>query len=118
MDTDKKTVEIGRNAEGKFIEGNSGGPGRPQGMKNRFSIIKDDMLQIWVEENGKEKFRKLFVDEKTFPKALEKILSLCPREMMGDQHNQGFSIIPSITVDGAELQFNVGKILQSNKKEM
>lgn len=56
--------------------GNS--PGRPKGSKNRFTVIKEQMAEIFEEEGGKEAFRKFFKSQ--FPKALDKIIAIMPKE--------------------------------------
>jgi hypothetical protein len=69
-----------------------GGPGRPKGLKNKFTRIKEDMLDVWHEEGGKEKFRTMFRDK--HEKAVDKIISILPREIEVDasldEGTQGF----------------------------
>ena len=61
--------------------GIEGGPGRPKGVKNKFTLIRRDLLEVWEEENGKERFRELFNgSKKDFLKALEKIIAILPKE--------------------------------------
>lgn len=55
-----------------------GGPGRPAGMKNKFTLLKEQMVDVWSEENGKEKFREFFGKE--FARALDKIIAIMPHE--------------------------------------
>ncbi len=63
--------------------GVNGGPGRPKGSKNKFTQIKHDFVEVWQEENGKERFRELFKgDKRDFLKALEMIVSILPKESM------------------------------------
>ena len=62
--------------------GVKGGPGRPKGLKNKHTLIKQEMLEVWLEEQGKERFRELFKGTKTdFIKALEKIIAVMPKEL-------------------------------------
>ena len=61
--------------------GVKGGPGRPKGSKNRFTLIKEELAEVWHEENGKEKFRSLFNgNPKDFLNALDRIISILPKD--------------------------------------
>lgn len=67
-----------------------GGPGRPKGLKNKFTLIKQDMLEVWEEENGKERFRELFKGpQKDFLRALDKIVAILPRDSNLDMEKEG-----------------------------
>lgn len=81
-DQDKQTLENQNNPIIRLGEyGAEGGPGRPKGLKNRFTQIKQDMLEVWHEENGKERFRELFKGgQRSFIKALEKIVAILPKD--------------------------------------
>ena len=69
-------------------------------QKNKFTLIKRDMLEVWEEENGKERFRELFKGSpKDFLRALEKIVSIMPRENMVDIDGE---IAPVIVYQWAE----------------
>ncbi len=58
-----------------------GGPGRPKGLKNRYSLIKNEILDVWEEEKGKEKFRQLLNSgTRDYIKALHIIVALLPKE--------------------------------------
>lgn len=58
-----------------------GGPGRPKGSKNKYTLLKEEILEVWEEERGKERFKALFTGStRDFTKALEIILSLIPKE--------------------------------------
>ena len=59
-----------------------GGPGRKPGVPNKYTQIKNEMLQVWEEEMGKEKFRALFL--KHFAHALDRIISIMPKETSVD----------------------------------
>lgn len=49
-------VKSERDEKGRFVEGNSGSPGRPPGAKNKFSFV-----QFWQElwEENPEQFKEL-----------------------------------------------------------
>ena len=59
-----------------FLPGNKG---RVQGLPNHYTRIKEDILSIFTEEGGKERFRKYFRKVKNFPKAMQMITALMPR---------------------------------------
>ena len=59
-----------------------GGPGRKPGIPNKFTMIKQQMVEVWEEEIGKEKFRAMFL--KKFPHALDRIISIMPKETSVD----------------------------------
>lgn len=67
----------------------TGGPGRPKGSKNKFTLIKEQMAEVWHEEMGKERFRALFTkDERTFIRALKEIIAILPKEIdLGKDEN-------------------------------
>lgn len=66
--------------------GVQGGPGRPKGSLNKFSRLKEDILEVWEEEGGKEKFRSLFKGtSRDFIKALDIIIRLMPKDEPDDQ---------------------------------
>lgn len=78
---DIKTTENKKFATNLGNYAKEGGPGRPRGSLNKFTQIKNDMLEVWIEEDGKEKFRQLFKGtERDFLKALGAILALLPKE--------------------------------------
>jgi len=54
-------------------------PGRPKGSRNKFTLIKDEMAEIWTEAGGKKRFRKLFVEN--FPLALKYIVAILPKKI-------------------------------------
>lgn len=86
MECQEKQTTDNHNPISKLGEyGVEGGPGRPKGLKNRFTLIKQDMLEVWEEEKGKERFRELFKGtQKDFIKALEKIVAILPKESQLD----------------------------------
>ena len=61
--------------------GMKGGPGRPKGSKNKFTLVKEEIAEVWQEEGGKERFRSLFNgNPKDFLNALDRIISILPKE--------------------------------------
>ena len=53
-----ENTEEQRDQGGRFVTGNSGGPGRPVGSRNKFAQqYVDDAYQVWKEE-GIEALRK------------------------------------------------------------
>lgn len=88
--------------------GVKGGPGRPRGLKNKHTQIKDDMLAVWLEEQGKERFRELFKGSKAdFLKALEKIIAIMPKEIADmEEVQKPIKVIYSWRkTNGEEIQF-------------
>ena len=86
MNTVKKTTENDNfDKNGKFANGNQIGQGRPKGSKNKFTLIKEQMVEVWEEEGGKERFRELFRgSKKEFLQALDRIIAILPKESMPD----------------------------------
>lgn len=56
----------------------NGGPGRPPGAKNKFTLIKEQIAEVWAEKEGKKKFAKLFDED--FVKALDRTIAILPKE--------------------------------------
>lgn len=79
---DLKTVEIFHPLDKLGQYAVTGGPGRPKGLKNKFTQIKEDILAVWEEEDGKERLRELFKgnNKNDFIKILTLIISLLPKE--------------------------------------
>lgn len=75
----KNEYPLERNQDGTWAVGNQGGPGRPPGSLNKYTQIRRDILDVWHEENGKERFRKYFNGPFTFEKALSIILAVSPK---------------------------------------
>jgi len=82
----------------------TGGPGRPKGLKNKYTQIKEDILEVWDEENGKERFRELFKGNRAdFIKALVIIASLLPKKAEIETNGQRCPKIIIIRADGKEI---------------
>ena len=77
-----KTVEILHPIDKLGQYAVTGGPGRPKGLKNKFTQIKEEILEVWEEEDGKERLRELFKgnNKNDFIKILSLIISLLPKE--------------------------------------
>ena len=60
--------EFPNQVKGRFIKGNSGNPlGRPKGSPNKFSKIKQQLLEVWEKGTKKQKLLKYVTkDERTF----------------------------------------------------
>lgn len=71
----------------------TGGPGRPKGHKNKSTLFREALLEVFFEEDGKEKFREFMKQE--FPKGLDKIISTLPKEKEDDgpTTNNYFTVI-------------------------
>ena len=72
-------------------KGQSGNPaGRPLGSKNRFTKFKQDVIDLWEEEGGKEKLREMFKKDEKFLSILDRMISICPKDPVilneGDTH--------------------------------
>ena len=77
----KETIDNQNLIEHLGEYGVKGGPGRPKGSKNKFTLIKEQLAEVWEEEGGKERFRGLFKgSQKDFVMALDKIISISPKE--------------------------------------
>lgn len=68
----------------------NGGPGRPKGSKNKFTQVKEDLVDIWAEEQGKEHFRALF--KKDFVKAIDRIITVLPKEKDEDKNEAHYHL--------------------------
>lgn len=75
-----KISDADRDEKGRFKEGNPGSHGRPVGSKNKFTLLKEDIVDLWQEENGKEKLRAFFNHPKTFFKVLDTMVAVLPKE--------------------------------------
>ncbi len=96
----------------------TGGPGRPPGLKNRYSLIKQDMLEVWQEEGGKERFRELFKgDMRDFLKALEKIVAIMPREVDLETQAVTYTMMSKVKIDGKDLELNIGSPIPGTPKK-
>ncbi len=94
MDQVKQTADNQNPISRLGEHGLNGGPGRPKGSKNKFTSIKEQMLEVWEEENGKNHFKRLFhASNRDFIKALELILSLMPKELCEQTDGRNASII-------------------------
>ncbi len=80
----------------------NGGPGRPKGLKNKFSQIKDDILEIWEQEDGKERLRELIqnANKNDFIKIFGLIVSLLPKDAVEVPKGQFIPQIKIYTPDG------------------
>lgn len=58
--------------------GVKGGPGRELGSKNKFTLIKEQIAEVWAENNGKNKFKEMFNED--FSRAIDKIIAVMPKE--------------------------------------
>jgi len=80
---DKKSGKNGpkaRDQQGRFAEGNGGGPGRPKGKRNKVTaVLRDDILQAYQERGGVAWLRDL--PPRDFARLLEKLV---PREIAAD----------------------------------
>lgn len=73
---------------GKWLE--TGGPGRPVGSKNKFTQVKEALVEAFLEIDGKEKFiNTLKNGDKINLKALNAVLAVLPKDPLIDasQHN-------------------------------
>ena len=63
---------------GKFTKNN---PGRPEGVKNKFTRIKEEIVGLWDEANMSETLKKLVKENPKEAKAiLQVVASLMPKE--------------------------------------
>ncbi len=68
----------------------NGGPGRPSGSKNKFTIIKEQLAEVWEENNGKGKFKEMFNED--FAKAIDKIIAVMPKEKDESSTTNNFNL--------------------------
>lgn len=87
--TDFKQTEYNR--IDNLGEYRQGGPGRPVGSKNKFTLIKEQMAEIWGEADGKKKFKELFKDD--FPRALDKLIAIMPKEKEESSTVNNFNVM-------------------------
>lgn len=78
----KNGAQLLRSLDGKFINGNSGGPGRPPGALGSYNQIRKDILDCWFECNGKERFKKMLQSPFEFKEALAIVLAMAPKLRM------------------------------------
>ena len=80
---DKQTVENGhdaRDGEGRFAEGNPGGPGRPQGTPNKVNAtLREDILDAYNEKGGIAWLRKL--PDREFVRLIQRVM---PKQIAAD----------------------------------
>ena len=76
-----------------FQKGNKLSPGRAKGSLNKFTQVKQDMVDIWAEENGKEKFRGMFQND--LKRALKEITTILPKDVKvgGDEESGPIRIV-------------------------
>lgn len=93
IETDDKSTERIRNL-GLYAV--NGGPGRPPGLKNKFTQVKEALVDVFFEGNGKEAFKKtLLMEDGTINlEALRAILSVLPKEIEDHPENH-FSLLVS-----------------------
>lgn len=88
--TKEKVLISSDNPVNRFPEQyRNGGPGRPPGMKNKFTLLKEEMIDVWYEKSGKKKFEEYF--EKHFDKALDKIIQIMPKDKDDQPISQGIT---------------------------
>ena len=68
-----------RNGNGRFAQGNPGGPGRPKGSKHRLSEAFIAALAQDFDEHGAESIRRVWQDDPST--YLRVIASLVPKDM-------------------------------------
>ena len=67
-----------RDEAGRFAKGN---PGKPVGLKNKFTRIKEEILDLWYDGKMKESILKLMQENPKEAKAiLQVVASLMPKE--------------------------------------
>jgi hypothetical protein len=66
----------------------TGGPGRPKGMKNKLTLLKDKILKVCKQEEIEEIFRELCRGSKSEKlEAMKLFFSLLPREKYEEDNN-------------------------------
>lgn len=71
---------------GQFAVGNRMSPGRPKGSKNRYTVIKEEIADLWLEEDVKESIRDLMKDKSYLKKFIKDIvIPILPKDALIDQ---------------------------------
>ena len=94
MVTNGKT-EVLRDEKGRFVQGHPQS-GRPVGTLNRFSQMKNDLLEAWKTSKGKKRFLEMLnsQDKEDFKWAVERIINILPKEHLIDvEDNTGPKVV-------------------------
>ena len=70
-----------RDESGRWIKN---GPGRPKGLKNKFTKIKEELTDLWADGLMREKLEKLLDDPKEAKEILKIMVSMMPKEDIGE----------------------------------
>lgn len=67
--------------------GINGGPGRGKGTKNKFTLIKEEIAEIWEEAGLKAELLKQLTKDKSYTRKFvrEVIIPILPRDALIDQ---------------------------------
>ncbi len=100
----EKTGEVVRNEKGKFVT--CGNPnGRPPGSKNKFTMVKEALVDAFLNADGQEAFQNTLVYDELLPgadgkkkklmnlEALRAVLRVLPREDLSSGNTYNFNLI-------------------------
>ena len=82
------------------------------GMKKKFTVVREALVQIFEEENGKEAFRKISKHKngKINLAALDRIIAVMLKAKDFDENPGGqVPVMPIIVIDGKKMHYNIGK---------
>ena len=96
---------------GKYLI--EGGPGRTPGSLNKYTQMKHDLVQAWKTSEGKKRFLEMLnsKDRADFKWAVERIISILPKETILDGSDAGmptivFQFIKNEKVETIEIKQN------------
>lgn len=96
----KSESKVLRNEKGQLLHGHPGS-GRIKGIPNRFTQVKNDLLDVWKKGNGKQRFLELLTGSKADYKwAMERIIAILPKEALLEIDSK----VPDIIVIKTESQ--------------
>ena len=65
-----------------FKKGQAPGPGRPKGVRNKYTGFITDLFEVWEEANGRERLKEFIQkNDRNFGKCLEVMAKLMPKEI-------------------------------------
>lgn len=84
--TGKEPVDTGnRSADGTFGIGNRANPnGRPTGSLNKYTLLKQKILDVFDEVKGKEKLKEMTGSKMGFKQFMSYVVALLPKDLNVD----------------------------------
>lgn len=99
-----ETEVVVRNEQGKFIPGHPPTGGRPVGSKNKFTLVKEALVDAFLDGEGPEAFKNTLIYEDLAGadgkkkklinlEALRSVLRVLPREDLSSGNTYNFNLI-------------------------